>query len=308
MVVSLKYEKQKYGYVFNIQQFSVHDGPGIRTLVFLKGCPLKCIWCSNPESQYHQPELAYNSNKCIGTNKCIRCIEICTSGAIKTTADNKIIIDRDLCSNCLQCVESCPPNALNVYGKLMSIDEVLKVVEKDSVFYSRSGGGISLSGGEPLFQPEFAIALLKEAKRRRMNTTIETCGYTNWSDLESACQYLSLIIFDIKCLNSDKHKKFTGVSNKIILNNFKKLCDNHPDLPKLVRTPVIPNFNDTEEDINAIIGFIKDKPNVTYELLPYHRLGQPKYEPIGSEYLLGDIKLDEEKMDTLKNLVPQDLK
>ncbi|MFZ7101286.1 MAG: (2S)-3-sulfopropanediol dehydratase activating enzyme [Peptococcaceae bacterium] len=307
MVLNLNYTKDHYGNIFNIQQFSVHDGPGIRTLVFLKGCPLRCSWCSNPESQNPQPELAYNSNKCLGTNKCIRCIEICTYGAITNGQDNKISIDRDLCSNCLLCVDACPSKALNTYGNYMSIEQVLKEVEKDSIFYSRSGGGISLSGGEPLAQPEFAVNLLKEAKRRRMNTAMETCGYYDWSDLNAACQYLNLIIFDIKCLDPDKHKKYTGVSNKLILENFLKLCENYPDLPKLVRTPVIPTFNDNEEDIKEIIAFIKDKPQVTYELLPYHRLGQPKYEYIGRTYPLSDLKLAEEKMNDLKELAANSL-
>lgn len=303
MVLNLNYDKNKYGNVFNIQLFSVHDGPGIRTLVFLKGCPLKCSWCSNPESQKPQPELGYNSNKCLGTNKCIRCIEVCTTGAITRGAENKVIIDRDLCTNCMLCVDVCPSKALNIYGNLMSIDQVLKQVEKDSIFYARSGGGISLSGGEPLFQPEFAISLLKEAKRRRMNTAIETCGYTDWKNLDEACQYLNLLIFDIKSMDSEKHKMFTTVPNDLILNNFTKICEKYPELPKLVRTPIIPGFNDNEEDVKAIIEFIKDKPNVKYEPLPYHRLGSPKYEYIGRDYPLGEIKLDENKMDTIRSLV-----
>ncbi|KJS86609.1 MAG: pyruvate formate lyase-activating protein [Peptococcaceae bacterium BICA1-8] len=303
MALSLNYDKNKYGHVFNIQQFSIHDGPGIRTLVFLKGCPLQCSWCSNPESQKPQPELGYNSNKCLGTNKCIRCIEVCITGAITNGTENKITIDRAVCTNCLLCVDACPSGALNVYGNLMSIDQVLKEVEKDSIFYTRSGGGISLSGGEPLSQPDFAIGLLKEAKRRRMNTAMETCGYTDWAILNEACQYLNLIIFDIKSMDSKKHKRYTHVSNELILENFNKLCNKYPDLPKLVRTPVIPGFNDNETDIQAILDFIKDKPNVKYELLPYHRLGTPKYEYIGRDYPLGDIKIDDEKMNSLKELV-----
>lgn len=303
MALSLEYDKSKYGNVFNIQQYSIHDGPGIRTLVFLKGCPLHCQWCSNPESQKPQAELAYNSNKCLGTNKCIRCIEVCTTGAITTGPDNKIAIDRDLCTNCMNCVDICPSKALNVYGNMMSIDEVLKRVEKDSVFYTRSGGGISLSGGEPLFQPEFAIGLLKEAKRRRLDTAMETCGYTNWENLDAACQYLNLLIFDIKSMNSEKHKEYTGVPNELILENFQKVCEKYPNLSKLVRTPIIPGFNDTEEDVKAVIEFLKDKPNVKYELLPYHRLGTPKYEYIDKEYPLGEAKLDEEKMKELNKLV-----
>ncbi|MGI6228004.1 MAG: (2S)-3-sulfopropanediol dehydratase activating enzyme [Peptococcales bacterium] len=307
MALNLNFDRSKFGHVFNIQLFSVHDGPGIRTLVFLKGCPLRCKWCSNPESQKFQPELGYNNNKCIGTSKCIRCIEICTAGAITNGADNKITIDRNICTNCMLCVEACPSKALNAYGNLMSIEQVLKEVEKDSVFYARSGGGISLSGGEPLSQPEFAINLLKEAKRRRLNTAIETCGYVDWDNLNEACQYLNLLIFDIKCMDSEKHQSFTGVPNELILNNFERICNEHPNLPKLVRTPIIPGFNDSEDDIKAIIEFIKDRPNVTYEPLPYHRLGTPKYEYIGKEYPMGEIKLDEEKMKAIRELVKKEL-
>lgn len=296
-------DKNKQGYIFNIQLFSVHDGPGIRTLVFLKGCPLRCKWCSNPESQKPLPELGYNSNKCIGVEKCTKCLDICPEGAISKGANDKIIIDRDLCTNCMLCADVCPSKALNIYGQLKSIKQVLNEVEKDSIFYARSGGGISLSGGEPLSQPEFAIELLKEAKNRRMNTAIETCGYTDWKNLEAACQYLNLLIYDIKCMDLEKHKKYTKANNELILENFEKVCDKYPDLPKLVRTPVIPGFNDNEDDIKEIIQFIKNKPNVEYELLSYHKLGTPKYEYLGRDYPLNDAKLDEEKMNSLRKLV-----
>jgi len=296
-------DKNKQGYIFNIQLFSVHDGPGIRTLVFLKGCPLRCKWCSNPESQKPLPELGYNSNKCIGVEKCTKCLDICPEGAISKGANDKIIIDRDLCTNCMLCADVCPSKALNIYGQLKSIKQVLNEVEKDSIFYARSGGGISLSGGEPLSQPEFAIELLKEAKNRRMNTAIETCGYTDWKNLEAACQYLNLLIYDIKCMDLEKHKKYTQANNELILENFEKVCDKYPDLPKLVRTPVIPGFNDNEDDIKEIIQFIKNKPNVEYELLSYHKLGTPKYEYLGRDYPLNDAKLDEEKMNSLRKLV-----
>lgn len=302
MSKSQQIDNNKQGYVINIQHYSVHDGPGIRTLVFLKGCPLQCKWCSNPESQRNQAELAYKINKCIGTRECTKCLEACHSGAIKKSEDNKILIDRNLCEGCHSCVDSCPSKALSVFGKLMSVNEVLKIVEGDSIFYSRSGGGLTLSGGEPLQQASFTIELLKEAKKRRINTSMETCGYTDWHSLENACEFLDTILFDIKCINEDKHIEFTKVSNKIILSNFIKLCERFPSTPKLVRTPVIPGFNDSEEDILEILDFIKGRPNVNYELLTYHRLGQPKYEYIGREYPMGDVKLDEEKMKLFKDI------
>jgi len=294
------YDKKKYGYVFNIQQFTVHDGPGIRTMVFLKGCPLQCWWCSNPESQKLQPELAYNSNKCIGITECMHCIEVCVNGAVKKDNNNKIIIDRELCNDCLDCANVCPSKALNAFGNLMSIDEVLKVVEDESIFYSRSGGGLTLSGGEPFMQAEFTLELLKEAKKRRMNTAIETSGYTPWKKMEEACRYLDTVLFDIKCMDEQKHIKYTGVSNKIILDNFEKMCKSFPDLSILVRTPIVPGFNDTGEDIFAVVDLTKGRPNVSYEPLVYHRMGQPKYEYLGRKCLLAEIKADEGKINLLK--------
>ncbi|MCR6544922.1 glycyl-radical enzyme activating protein [Dehalobacterium formicoaceticum] len=303
MTSNENFDKNKMGYVFNIQRYSVHDGPGIRTMIFLKGCPLRCSWCSNPESHERHPEIAYNKNKCIGTNECIRCIEICLKGAIKKGPDDKIMIDRELCNNCGACAEVCPAKAITVYGKLMSVEEVLKEAEADSIFFSRSGGGITISGGEPFTQAEFTIELLKEAKKRRHNTAIETTGYTDWENLSEACKYLNSILYDIKSMDSEKHKKFTGVSNELILDNFKKMCTAYPSLAVHVRTPVIPGFNDTEGDIRAIIAFIKDFPNVKYELLPYHRLGQQKYEFIGKDYPCVNLRPDDNKMKVLNEIV-----
>lgn len=294
---------QQDGCVFNIQQFSVHDGPGIRTIVFMKGCPLRCLWCSNPESQQFHPELAFNSNKCIGKSECGRCFSTCSHGAIQNSSHGESIIARDVCQKCHSCADGCPTGALSIFGKSMSVDEVLDIVEADSVFYARSGGGLTVSGGEPLCQSEFTLRLLREAKYRRIDTAIETSGYVEWSILEQAGEYLNTIIYDIKSLDDHKHKQGTGVSNKLILENFKKLCTRFPQLPILVRTPVIPGFNDSLEEIAGIMDFIKENPKVEYELLPYHRFGQSKYLSLGREYPLGDVLLDEKKMQVLQDLV-----
>jgi len=298
------FDKKKYGYVFNIQHYSVHDGPGIRTIVFLKGCPLRCQWCSNPESQLPHPELGYNPNKCIGISKCLRCAEACVYGAVKQDQEenDKIAIDRELCKECLVCTEVCPAKALEVFGKQTSIDEIIQAVEKDSAFYARSGGGLTFSGGEPLMQSEFITEVLKVARRRRINTTIETCGYAEWSQFANVCQHLNSLIMDIKCIDEEKHKKFTNASNELILANFQKLVEEFPNLPILVRTPVIPGFNNSEEDIQAIVEFIKGRPNVRYELLPYHRLGQQKYNYLGKKYPLEGAKLDDETFNRLKKI------
>ena len=292
----------RHGYVFNIQRYSLHDGPGIRTLVFLKGCPLRCMWCSNPESQRVEPELAFNRRKCIGVKECGFCVKECPDGAIHEAEDGLVRIDREACGKCFRCVEACPAKALTLFGKLMSVDEVLHVVETDGIFYARSGGGLTLSGGEPLVQADFVVELLKEAKKRRIDTSMETCGLVDWKDLERACRHLDSILYDIKSMDPVKHKEFTGASNERVIENFLRLCEAFPDLPKRVRTPVVPGFNDTEEEIGAILDFIQGKPNVEYEPLAYHRLGQPKYEYLDREYPLGDVKLDQQKMKELERM------
>lgn len=290
------------GLVFNIQRYSVHDGPGIRTIVFLKGCPLACRWCSNPESQKGGPELAYNANKCIGDGECGLCRQACPQGAIKAAGDGKIELDRQICAACFRCTDACPAKALHVFGKPMTVDEILKAAEADGVFYTRSGGGITLSGGEPLAQGAFTVALLKEARRRRLNTAMETCGFGDWEVLAEAAKYLNTIIFDIKNMDPAKHEEYTGAGNAKILANFARLCEEYPSLPKLARTPVIPGFNDGEQDIAAIAGFLAGKPNVDYELLAYHRMGQPKYQYLGRDYPLGDRKLADDGFKALKEL------
>jgi pyruvate formate lyase activating enzyme len=293
------------GYIFNIQQFSVHDGPGIRTIVFLKGCPLRCQWCSNPESQQGQPELALNVNKCIGISQCGHCIKACPNQVISVGDNDQPHINRAACKKCFHCAKICPTAACSVFGKIMSVDEILKVVDQDEAFYARSGGGLTLSGGEPLLQADFAWEILKEAKRRRINTAIETSGYAAWSELAKLCPSLNSIIYDIKCISSAKHQQRTQQSNEVILENFKKLATHFPELPIVVRTPIIPGFNDTLQDITAILDFITGRPNLHYEMLPYHRLGQAKYAYLGKEYSLTNITLADEKIKQLQEVVQQ---
>lgn len=282
------------GTVFNIQKYSVHDGPGIRTVVFLKGCPLSCLWCSNPESQSFKPQLAYNRNKCITLSECLRCGEICTAGALVRGEDDKISVEWDTCTNCLACTDVCPAGALITYGEERNVKDVIDQVEKDASFYARSGGGLTLGGGEPLAQPDFALALLKEAKRRYIKTAIETCGHVSKDTILEAGKYCNMLMFDIKSLDTAKHKEFTGVGNELIIENFKAMREAFPKMWIRVRTPVIPDFNDTAEDIRAIVDFLKEY-NVEYELLPYHRLGTQKYTNMGMDYPLGDVSLENEK-------------
>ncbi|MEL7568556.1 MAG: glycyl-radical enzyme activating protein [Dehalobacterium sp.] len=306
-MVNLQTNSSVSGMIFNIQQFSVHDGPGIRTLVFLKGCPLKCRWCANPESQKSYPELACNNGKCIGIDKCNMCSKVCSNNAI-SPSEGKININRQLCNNCGKCSTQCPSNALYLFGQKMSVDDVLKVVEEDMPFYSRSGGGITLSGGEPLMQGDFAFELLNEAKNRGLDTAIETCGYSDWNNVKKVCSPANTIFFDIKCVDSNKHEQFTGVSNELILENFSNLANHFINTNIIVRTPVIPGFNDSIEDIMQIINHVRYYQNVSCELLPYHRFGEVKYTYLGREYLLKDIKnIEKEKINTLKEIVNREL-
>jgi pyruvate formate lyase activating enzyme len=291
------------GTVFNIQKYSVHDGPGIRTVVFLKGCPLRCIWCSNPESQKPQPQLVYNRNKCLTLVHCVRCLEVCTAGAIKSGEENRVQIDRGTCTECLLCAKACPSLALNVYGEIMTVEQVIPKVEEDSAFYSRSGGGLTLGGGEPMHQAEFAVALLKEARRRRINTAMETCGFCQWDDLQAACGLLNALLYDVKSMDPEKHRVFTGVPNGLILENLRRVRETFPSLAIWVRTPVVPGFNDSVDDIRAILKHVQEMPNVWFEALDYHRMGKPKYEYLGLEFPMADRKLDAETMKQIHHLI-----
>ncbi|HKK34058.1 MAG TPA: glycyl-radical enzyme activating protein [Desulfomicrobiaceae bacterium] len=301
-------DKLQKGTVFNIQKYSVHDGPGIRTIIFLKGCSLKCEWCSNPESQFATPQLAYNPNKCLTVDECTRCEGVCPENALSVGEDRKIVWDADACTNCLLCADKCPTSALNVYGYEVTVDDALKRVEEDEAFYARSGGGLTMSGGEPLFQKEFALALLREARKRRINTCIETCGQVDWETLKEAAQYLNTIFFDLKSTDAKAHQKATGANNARILSNLSKLKALYPDLKIRVRTPVIPGFNDNEKAIGAIVDFIKDMPNTEYELLAYHRMGLPKYEYLGKPYPLAAVdNLDQETFARLREFAEKRL-
>lgn len=292
-------DTQTSGIVFNVQKFSVHDGKGIRTLVFLKGCPLRCRWCSNPESQVRDPEHAFNPGRCLTAQVCGRCLAACPHGAL-SLEDGLILHHAKKCRQCFFCVRACPSGAQSVYGERMTVGAVLDAVEEDGVFYHRSGGGMTLSGGEALMQHEFSHALLREARRRRINTAMETCGCCSYEYLREACRHLDALIFDIKCLDPRKHKEQTGVDNALILENFRRLCEDFPDLPVRVRTPVVPGFNDCEEEIRAIRAFIPHRPNIEYELLAYHRMGEPKYAYLGRRYEMERAALDESAMQRLR--------
>lgn len=291
------------GLIFNIQRFSVHDGPGVRSLVFMKGCPLRCVWCSNPESQNSCPEIAFSEERCIGFSTCGRCQEVCDKSAI-ILYEGKIRIDRSLCNNCGECARVCPAQALRLLGQYVSIEDITKLVEEDGAFYSRSGGGITVSGGEPLAQAEFVGELLKECRCRGIDTAIEITGFTEGEDVYKACRYANLIFYDIKHMDSDKHKTLTGASNILILENIKMVSGRLPTTPIIVRTPIIPNYNDSEVNIKATADFLIDIKSVqSYELLPYHAFGESKYKQLGRELQLSGLHPpSQECMDILSKI------
>ena len=266
------------GNVFNIQKYSIHDGPGIRTTVFFKGCPLNCWWCHNPESQSFIPELIFYKDKCI---HCETCFKICPSGAIKMKEEIPVT-DRDICTLCGKCVSQCPTQAREMIGRKVTTREVMKEIEKDIMFYRESGGGVTFSGGEPLAQDDFLEELLHCCKDREIHTTLDTSGYATWQVLDKIRDRVDLFLYDVKIMDNKKHKKYTGVSNKIILENLKKLSLLNENI--FVRIPVIPGINDDEQNIKSIGEFLSPLKIKQVELLPYHNIGSEKYKRLGKIY------------------------
>jgi pyruvate formate lyase activating enzyme len=268
------------GIIFNIQHYSIHDGPGIRTDVFLKGCFLRCIWCQNPESQSLKPELFYFKEKCSG---CGRCIAVCPEKAIRIESA-KSITDRGRCQGSGRCAQFCPNEARSLMGKEMSVQEVFGEVKGDEIFYKRSGGGVTLTGGEPLFQPDFSRNLLSLCRQCRIHTAIETCGYGGWDIFKDVLQYVDLVLFDLKHMDPGKYSEYTGVPNDLILENARKI---YHELKKPIwaRIPIIPGYNDSVRNIHDTARFVATELGtaVPVYLLPYHRLGESKYEKLDRE-------------------------
>lgn len=269
--------------VFNIQHYSLHDGPGIRTVIFFKGCPLRCRWCCNPESQKFRSEISFQVEKCLGADACGYCQEVCTESAIDA-GGACVSVDFAKCTGCQKYSKVCPARALKAEGTWYGTEELLDIAEKDQIFYHRNNGGITLSGGEVLGQPEALLALLKGAGKRHIHTGIETCGQGSYDVLYEAMQYLDFLYYDVKSMDSEKHREYTGQGNETILSNIKKICEAYPDKPKRIRTPVIPGFNDSEEELQKIKEFVQSLPGAEHELLPYHTFGKGKYKMLGREY------------------------
>lgn len=262
------------GLIFDIKRYAIHDGPGIRTTVFFKGCPLTCLWCHNPEGKSKEPEFMWSKERCI---QCKSCESVCPEDAISFSDSGYIQIDKNKCNLCKACVDACHSQALELIGKEMTVTQVLEEIEKDILFYDESKGGVTFSGGEPLMQPDFLLTLLKACKNHKIHTTVDTCGYVPPDVLFKISEYTDLFLYDVKVINDETHKKVTGVSNALILDNLRKLSI----MKKIiVRFPLIPGVNDSEKDVAELGGFISSIHLKEVSILPYHTGGVEKIKKL----------------------------
>lgn len=283
------------GIIFNVQRYSIHDGPGIRTVVFLKGCPLSCKWCSNPESQLLKRQLSQNRSLCIG---CLHCIEVCLQKAI-TLGSNGIEIDRSTCNDCFRCADVCAAGSLTAQGREVAVEELLPELLRDRSYFEQSDGGVTLSGGEPLMQHQFSAELLKALKEQGVHTAIETTGYASWQVLCEALRYSDTVLFDLKHLNNLKHNQGTSVDNLLILSNLRKIAKS--SLQLIIRIPLIPGFNTDDESIQEFIHLIKSIGSPPVGLLPFHQLGSNKYGFMGKDYSFeGKPQMQPEEAEEIK--------
>ncbi len=273
------------GIVFDIQRFSIHDGPGIRTTVFLKGCSLRCQWCHNPESWAIKPQLMFNHEKCV---HCLACVGSCPNQVHKTE-QGKHTVEHRLCGAAGACISKCIYGALKLSGKEMSVEDVLKDVCADRKYYENSGGGMTVSGGEPMLQFEFLQTLLSEAKKQGIHTCVETSGFADREKFEEILKDVDMFLIDVKHINNEEHKKYTGVYNEAILSNIEFLHENGAKI--LLRLPFIPGVNDTDEHIKGVAALLQRLPNlIGAEILPYHDMGKGKWGQIGKQYELMELK------------------
>jgi pyruvate formate lyase activating enzyme len=283
------------GIVFDIKKYATDDGPGIRTTIFFKGCPLRCSWCHNPEGQVSTPQLMYRERRCI---QCGECEKACMKQVIMHSTE-RMLIYRDRCNLCGECTQKCPTDSLRIIGKEMDLSEVVKEIEKDRLFYDQSKGGVTISGGEPLMQLDFLREVLRECKAKNIHIAVDTCGYAPREALDKIIDKVDIFLYDIKMIDDRKHLRYTGASNKSILENFERLGENGSSI--LVRFPVIPGVNDDEENIKntAQLMLLHGKKDI--HLLPYHRAGIEKYKSLGMIYRLKRIQPpSDEKLMSIK--------
>lgn len=291
---------------FNIQKYNMYDGPGVRTIVFFKGCPLRCKWCSNPESQLRQYQVLFKASLC---ENCGACVPVCPAGIHALSAEGKHTIDRTKeCVGCRACEKACFNSALAIVGETRTIAELADIVEEDRPFYETSGGGLTLGGGEALMQPEAAASLMEACKQRGINTAIETCGYARPEALQKVAKVTDLFLFDVKHMDSDRHHELTGVRNEMILNNLTWLLENRYNVK--IRVPLLKGVNDSESEIEQLITFLKpyqDQKNFKgIDLLPYHKMGVGKYTQLDMEYpVQGDPALTEADLERVERCISQ---
>jgi len=272
--------------VLSITRMTIHNGPGIRTLILFKGCPLRCLWCSTPEAQKDEAEIALSPDRCI---HCEQCVPVCPTNAIDLTGGT-MSVNRDMCNNCGKCAQVCYTEAIRLLGQEMTIEELLTEVNRDAIVYKHSRGGVTISGGEPLLNAEFTQELLRAFKEENVSVGVDTCGHVPWTKIEKLLPYIDFFLWDIKHMNDEEHRKFTGVSNKLILSNARSVSERN--VPLHIRVPVIPGHNDSEENIRATCEFARDLSSlVNVDLLPLHHLGKARYNSLNLAYPIADIPL-----------------
>ncbi len=271
--------------IFDIIRGSIHDGPGIRTTIFFKGCPLRCIWCHNPEAWTAKPQLFYNREKCVN---CMECAAVCPTG-VHSFADNKHRVNFKLCIACGKCVEACRFDALRIIGRHMDIDSIMEIIARDRDFYDASGGGVTLSGGEPMMQPDTALELLKKCREQGIHICLETCGYAPQQSYSAVLPFTGLFLFDYKATGAGEHARLTGVPNPLISDNLDYLYGSGAKI--ILRCPMIPGVNDSKEHLEGIARMEFKYPLLEgIELLPYHNMGVYKSECLGMETRLKELK------------------
>ena len=272
------------GTIFDIKRYAINDGPGIRTAVFFKGCPLECIWCHNPEGQSAQPQLMFRLNRC----KSLRaCLSVCPRDAVSW--NNGSITNWDECDDCGKCAEVCLAGARELVGQRVTIEKLLVEIKRDIPFYDQSGGGVTFTGGEPIYQKDFLHGVLIACKQQQIHTAVDTSGYSSWENINDILPYVDLFLYDLKLMDENQHIKYTTVSNRLILSNLIKLSESGAHI--IVRIPFIPGINDDHDNLDSCASFLSKLPSLDgIALMPYHEIGLAKYQALGMIYRLDNIK------------------